>query len=89
MLIASDTEQTVQQVRQYDLFFDIDITGLSSTGKVSVNLETTGDIRLDAVGLQIKSVKRGEKTVPFKHDGKFLEVRTGKFNGPLDIDVPG
>jgi tricorn protease interacting factor F2/3 len=89
MQVVSETEQAVQQVRQYDLFFDIDFTGLAYSGKVVVNLDTAGDVRLDAVGLQIKSVKHGDKSVPFKHDGKFLEIRTGRFSGPLDIEFSG
>jgi tricorn protease interacting factor F2/3 len=86
MQVASEIGQTIQQIRQYDLFFDIDFSGLMYNGKVSVNLDTTGDISLDAVGLQIKSVKQGDRNVPFKHNGKALEIRTGKFSGPLDIE---
>jgi tricorn protease interacting factor F2/3 len=89
MQVASEIGQTVQQIRQYDLFFDIDFSGLMYIGKVSINLETIGDISLDAVGLQIKSVKQGDKNVPFKHNGKALEIRTGKFSGPLDIEFTG
>lgn len=86
MQVASQTEMPVQQVRQYDLFFDIDFENLAYTGKVSLNLDTTGDFELDAVGMQIKSVKQGDRNVPFAHDGKILRIRTGRFNGPIDID---
>src|SRR5437773_775216 len=64
MQVASLIGQPVQLVRQYDLFFDIDFTGLSFTGKVTVDLDTTGDISLDAVGLQVKSVKHVVRTAP-------------------------
>jgi tricorn protease interacting factor F2/3 len=89
MQVTSEIGQGVQQVKQYDLFFDIDFNGLAYTGKVSVNLETNGDFDFDAVGLQIKSVKQRDKAVPFRHDGKTLQIRTGKFSGPLDIEFSG
>lgn len=71
------------------MFFDIDFVGLVYNGKASVSLDTTGDINLDAVGLQIKSVKQGDRNISFKHDGKVLEIKTGKFSGPLDIEFNG
>src|SRR2546426_187564 len=89
MQVASLTGQPVQLVRQYDLFFDIDFTGLSFTGKVTVDLDTTGDISLDAVGLQVKSVKHGNRNLPYKQTSNAVEIKTGKFSGPLDIEFNG
>ena len=89
MQVASLTGQPVQLVRQYDLFFDIDFTGLSFTGKVTVDLDTTGDVSLDAVGLQVKSVKHGNRNLQFKQTSKAVEIKTGKFGGPLDIEFNG
>jgi len=89
MQVASVTGQPVQLVRQYDLFFDIDFTGLSFTGKVTVDLDTTGDISLDAVGLQVKSVKHGNRNLPYKQTSNAVEIKTSKFSGPLDIEFNG
>src|SRR5947199_10734406 len=89
MQVASLTGQPVQLVRQYDLFFDIDFTGLSFTGKVTVDLDTTGDITLDAVGLQVKSVKHGNRNLQYKQTSNAVEIKTGKFSGPLDIEIKG
>ena len=89
MQVASLTGQPVQLVRQYDLFFDIDFTGLSFTGKVTVDLDTTGDITLDAVGLQVKSVKHGNRNLQYKQTSNAVEIKTGKFSGPLDIEFNG
>ena len=89
MQATSLTGQPVQLVRQYDLFFDIDFTGLSFTGKVTVDLDTTGDVSLDAVGLQVKSVKHGNRNLQYKQTGNAVEIKTGKFSGPLDIEFNG
>src|SRR6266705_132207 len=89
MQVASLTGQPVQLVRQYDLFFDIDFTGLSFTGKATVDLDTTGDISLDAVGLQVKSVKHGNRNLQYKQTSNAVEIKTGKFGGPLDIEFNG
>src|SRR3989475_7275854 len=82
-------EKNVQQVREYDLLLDVDFVGLKYGGKVTVDLASIGDISLDAVGQQINSVKSGGSKVPFKHTGKVLEIQTGKFSGPLEIEFNG
>ncbi len=89
MQVTSLIGQPVQLVRQYDLFFDIDFTGLSFTGKVTVDLDTTGDVSLDAVGLQVKSVKHGNRNLQYKQTSNAVEIKTGKFSGPLDIEFNG
>jgi tricorn protease interacting factor F2/3 len=89
MQVTAQAGQGVQQVREYDLFLDVDYAGLKYDGRVTIDLDSTQDIVLDAVGLQIVSVKSGSKSIPFKHSGKFLEVQTGKFSGPLDIQFKG
>src|SRR5437879_10723231 len=86
---TTQPEKNVQQVREYDLFLDVDFAGLKYNGKVVVDLESIGDVSLDAVGQQISSVKSGGNKVPFKHSGKVLEIQTGKFSGPLEIDFSG
>jgi tricorn protease interacting factor F2/3 len=88
-VITTQPEKNVQEVREYDLFLDVDFVGLKYSGKVTVDLEPIGDISLDAVGQQINSVKSNGSNVQFKHTGKVLEIQTGKFSGPLEIDFNG
>jgi len=85
-LATTHSEKNVQEVREYDLFLDVDFAGLKYSGKVTVDLASVGDISLDAVGQQITSVTTGSRKVPFKHSGKVLEIQTGKFSGPLEIE---
>src|SRR5881396_3856984 len=86
---TTQSEKNVQEVREYDLFLDVDFPGLKYSGKVVVDLESIGDVSLDAVGQQISSVKSGGNKIPFKHSGKVLEIQTGKFSGPLEIEFDG
>ena len=88
-VIATQPEKNVQQVREYDLSLDIDYSGLKYSGKVTADLESVGDVSLNAVGLQINSVMAGGRKVPFKHNGELLEVQTGKFSGPLEVEFNG
>jgi len=88
-LATTQPEKNVQEVREYDLFLDVDFVGLRYGGKVTIDLESVGDVSLDAVGLQINNVKSGSRAVPFKHSGKVLEIQTGKFSGPLEIEFKG
>jgi len=88
-LATTQPEKNVQEVREYDLLLDVDFHGLKYTGKVIVNLEAIGNISLDAVGVQINIVRSGASKIPFKHDGKILEIQTGKFSGPIEIEFNG
>ncbi|OLE69997.1 hypothetical protein AUF78_08565 [archaeon 13_1_20CM_2_51_12] len=88
-LATTQSEKNVQEVREYDLFLDVDFSGLKYSGKVVVDLESLGDVSLDAVGQEISNVKSGGNKVPFKHSGKVLEIQTGKFSGPLEVDFKG
>jgi tricorn protease interacting factor F2/3 len=88
-LVTTQPEKNVLEVREYDLFLDVDFAGLKYSGKVIADLESLGDVSLDAVGQQIVSVKSGGNNVPFRHSGKVLEIQTGKFSGPLEIDFNG
>ena len=85
-LATTQPEKNVIEVREYDLFLDVDFARLKYSGKVTVNLESIGSVSLDAVGQQISSVESGGNRVPFKHSGKVLEIQTGKFSGPLEIE---
>src|SRR5207302_735905 len=48
-LATTQPEKNVQEVREYDLFLDVDFTGLKYSGKVVVDLESVGDVSLEAV----------------------------------------
>src|SRR5205807_346860 len=88
-LATTQPEKNVQEVREYELFLDVDFTGLKYSGKVVVDLESGGDVSLNAVGQEISSVRSGSNKIPFKHSGKVLEIQTGKFSGPLEIEFDG
>src|SRR5712664_2263406 len=88
-LATTQPEKNIQEVREYDLFLDVDFIGLKYSGKVRVDLASVGDVSLDAVGQQINGVNSGGSRVPFKHSGKVLEIRTGKFSVPLEIEFNG
>src|SRR5713226_7465763 len=68
-IATTQPEKNVQEIREYDLSLDVDYTGLKYSGKVTVDLESIGDVSLNAVGQQINGVTSGSKRVPFKHDG--------------------
>jgi len=85
-IATTQPEKNVQEVREYDLSLDVDYTGLKYSGKVTVDIESIGDVSLNAVGQQINGVTSGSRKVPFKHDGKVLAIQTGKFSGPLEIE---
>src|SRR3989442_6115822 len=87
MQVTTQAGQGVQQVREYNLFLDLDYAGLKYDGKVTIDLDSSQDVILDAVGQQILGVRSGSRNLPFKHhSGKFLEVQTGKFSEPLEIE---
>jgi len=89
MQVAAQAEKTVQEVKQYDLFMDVDFTGLKYTGKVTIDLTSTGNVNLDAVNLQVTSVRSGTRNIPFKQNGPVVEIQTGRFSGPLEVEYKG
>jgi tricorn protease interacting factor F2/3 len=89
MQVTAQAAKTVQEVKQYDLFMDVDFTGLKYNGKVTIDLASTGDINLDAVNLQVISVRSGTRNIPFKQNGSFVEIQSGKFSGSLEVEYKG
>ncbi|TMI59974.1 M1 family metallopeptidase [Candidatus Bathyarchaeota archaeon] len=89
MQVAAQAGKTVQEVKQYDLFMDVDFTGLKYTGKVTIDLTSTGDVNLDAVNLQVLSVRSGTRNILFKQNGPVVEIQTGRFSGPLEVEYKG
>src|SRR2546422_2283725 len=68
---------------------DVDFTGLKYTGKVTIDLTSTGDVNLDAVNLQVLSVRSGTRNILFKQNGPVVEIQTGRFSGPLEVEYKG
>src|SRR5438445_2453141 len=89
MQVAAQAGKTVQEVKQYDLFMDVDFIGLKYTGKRTIDLTTTGDVNLDAVNLQVLSVRSGTRNILFKQNGPVVEIQTGRFSGPLEVEYKG
>src|SRR5438445_10651345 len=52
-------------------------------------MSSTGDISLDALGLEVTSVKTNGRTVPFKHHGNVVDIQTGQFSGMLEVEYRG
>jgi tricorn protease interacting factor F2/3 len=87
--VTAQTEKTVKQVREYDLFLDVNFDALNFSGKVRIDLDTMGDFTLDAQRLNVRGVKAEGRAIPFKQSMDRLEVQTGQFSGSLDIDYEG
>src|SRR6266571_1061708 len=89
MQATAQAGKAVQQVKEYDLFLDVDFEALEFSGKVRIDMRSTGDISLDAVGLEVTSVKTNGRTVPFKHHGNVVDVQIGQFSGILEVEYRG
>ena len=89
MQATAQAGKAVQQVKEYDLYLDVDFDALKFSGKVRISMSSTGDISLDAVGLEVTSVKTNGRTVPFKHHGNVVDIQTGQFSGPLEVGYKG
>ena len=79
----------MKQVKEYDLFLDVNFDALVFSGKVIIELDTMGDFTLDARNLKVLTVKAGGRAIPFKQNMDTVEVQTGQFSGSLDIDYEG
>jgi tricorn protease interacting factor F2/3 len=89
MQVTAQTEKSVKQVKEYDLFLDVNFEALTFSGKVRIDLDTMGDFPLDAQKLKILSVKAAGRAIPFKQNIDTVGVQTGRFSGSLDIDYEG
>jgi tricorn protease interacting factor F2/3 len=72
-------------VKEYLLYLDIDSEGLKFDGKVSIGLESDKDVQLDSVELEIVRVEADKKTVPFQFSDGRLTVKTGHFEGTVEV----
>jgi tricorn protease interacting factor F2/3 len=89
MQVATQASKAVQQVKEYDLFLDVDFDALKFSGKVGIDMSSTGDISLDAVDLEVTSVRASGRSMPFKQHGHVVDIQTGRFSGLLEVDYKG
>jgi len=89
MQVTAQAGKTVQQVKEYDLFLDIDFDSLKFSGKVRIGMDSTGDVSLDAVDLEVTSAKADNRNLPFKQHGNIVDIQTGQFSGTLDVEYRG
>ncbi|HZD13198.1 MAG TPA: hypothetical protein VE177_06740, partial [Candidatus Binatus sp.] len=98
MQVTSQPENVVEGLKQYDLFLDVDFKGLTFTGRVKIDmtLPSNKDVNLDAVGLQVTSVKSGTNlNIPFTQDSSSVHIHLSKLNlrggfqYPLEVEYKG
>ncbi|HZY47382.1 MAG TPA: M1 family metallopeptidase [Candidatus Bathyarchaeia archaeon] len=89
MQVTTPMEKTVQEVKGYDLFLDIDFDLLKFSGRVRIDIVSTGDLSLDAVDLQVRGVRAAGQSIPFRQHGDIVEIQIGRFAGNLEIDYNG
>ena len=77
------------KVESYDLLLDIDFSNLRFEGKVKIQLESETDVKLNAVGLEIRRSQANGKQIECHLNGEDLTLKTGKFSGTLEIDYRG
>ncbi|TMI57037.1 hypothetical protein E6H14_07895, partial [Candidatus Bathyarchaeota archaeon] len=75
MQVTTQAGKAVQQVNEYDVFLDVDFDALGFSGKVRIDINSTGDISLDAVDLEVASVKTNDRNVPFKQHGNVVDIQ--------------
>jgi tricorn protease interacting factor F2/3 len=89
MQVATQAGNAVQQVKDYDLLLDVDFDALKFSGKVTIDMSSMGDIGLDAVDLEVTGVKANGRSIPFKQHGHVVDIQSGRFSGPLEVDYKG
>ncbi len=77
------------QVRFYDLFLDLDFKNLKFEGKVTIDLDSEGDVQLDALGLEVTRIVSNSQQLEYSQEDEGLTVRTGPFSGELEIHYRG
>src|SRR6266542_5447571 len=89
MQVTTQAGKAIQQVNEYDVFLDVDFDALRFSGKVRIDISSTEDISLDAVDLEVASVKTNDRNVPFKQHGNVVDIQTGRFSGTLEVEYKG
>jgi len=74
-------------VSRYVIFLDFE--GFRYRGHEAIELESQEDVRLDAEGVKVTSVRANGREVEFSQDEKGVTIRTGRFSGVLEVDFEG
>jgi tricorn protease interacting factor F2/3 len=77
------------RVDRYDLFLDVSFESLKFDGKLLMTLESTEDFVLDSVGLRVSDLLSDGRTLPFERRDDHLVVKSGPFEGTLEIQYSG
>ncbi len=77
------------QIKNYDLYLDLDFKNLKFDGRVLIELESEDDVTLNSLGLNILNVKAGGKQLKFEMKDEDLMIKTGPFKGELEITYSG
>src|SRR5208337_3482623 len=77
------------EVKIYNLFMDIDFTGLKFNGKVLIELKSERDVVLNSAELEILHVTSGQKNFQFEQSDEELTISTGAFVGTLAVEYKG
>jgi len=75
------------EVYKYDIFMDFN--GTKYDGIEKIELSADNQVVLDSVGLKIKYVKANGKDVDFKQTENEVIIKTGSFNGILELGFEG
>jgi len=76
-------------VRSYDLSLDLDFKALKFDGRVVIDLDSTGDVGLNSLGLEILKIQSNGRQFQHVQNGEDLVVKTGPFSGKLEVEYRG
>jgi len=76
-------------VERYEVFLDFDFKNLKYKGYEKITVATEDELTLDSVGLTILSVKANGRPLPFEVSNNQLKIKTGKFEGVVEIEFEG
>jgi len=76
-------------VDRYEVFLDFDFKNLKYKGNEKITVATEDELTLDNVGLSIISVKANGKTLPFESLENQVKIKTGKFEGVVEVEFEG
>ncbi len=68
---------------------DFDFKNLSYRGKEKIYCSLDDELVLDAIGFSIHSVRINGKEIDYNYDGEKLRIKTGKFDGTIEVDFTG
>ena len=73
-------------VKEYDLFIDLDFEQLQYKGRALISLKTEQSVVLNSVGLDILRVNSEGKNLHYSQKGEEITIETGKFEGTLEVE---